>query len=86
MVMRCKCRNNSRFPQFTVGETYTFRYENKYKTRVVVLLDGQEELSTDLGNFLFSFDPLPEPYKRVYKRRYPASQIDDTETISFVMI
>ena len=78
--------NNSRFPQFTVGETYSFRYENEYKTRVVVLLDGHKEFSTDIGNFLFSFDPLPEPYKRVYKRQYPASQIDDTETISFVMI
>lgn len=86
MTMRCKCRNNSRFPQFTVGETYTFRSDDKYKTRVVVLIDGHEELRTDIGNFLFSFDPLPEPYKRTYKRQYPASQINDTETISFVMI
>ena len=86
MVMRCKCRNNSRFPQFTVGETYTFRYENEYKTRVVVLLDGHKEFSTDIGNFLFSFDPLPEPYKRVYKRQYPTPKINDIETISFVMI
>jgi len=78
--------NNSRFPQFTVGETYSFRYENEYKTRVVVLLDGHDELSTDLGNFLFSFDPLPEPYKRGYKRQYPTPIINDTETISFVMI
>ena len=58
--MKCKCRNNSRFPQFTVGNTYTFQYENKYKTRVIVLTDENEELRTDLGNFLFSFDPMPE--------------------------
>lgn len=84
--MKCKCRNNSRFPQFTVGKTYTFQYEDKYKTRVVVLTDEHEELRTDLGNFLFSFDPMPEPYKRTYKRQYPTPHIDKTETISFVMI
>ena len=43
--MKCKCRNNSRFPQFTVGKTYTFQYEDKYKTRVVVLSDENEEFS-----------------------------------------
>ena len=86
--MKCKCRNNSRFPQFTVGKTYTFQYEDKYKTRVVVLSDENEELRTDLGNFLFSFDPMPEPYKRTYKRQYPSSgdSLNKTSsTISFVM-
>lgn len=87
--MKCKCRNNSRFPQFTVGKTYTFQYEDKYKTRVVVLSDENEELRTDLGNFLFSFDPMPEPYKRTYKRQYPSSgdSLNKTSsTISLVMI
>lgn len=58
--MKCKCRNNSRFPQFTVGKTYPFKYEDKYKIFVRVLTDDNKELRTDVGNFLFSFDPIQE--------------------------
>ena len=73
--MKCKCRNNSRFPQFTVGKTYTFQYEDKYKVHVIVFTEDNEGIRTDMGNFLFSFDPKKEPYKRTYKRKFPSPKV-----------
>lgn len=73
--MKCKCRNNSRFPQFTVGKTYTFQYEDKYKVHVIVFTEDNEGIRIDMGNFLFSFDPQKEPYKRTYKRKYPSPKV-----------
>lgn len=60
--MKCKCRNNSLFPQLKVGEIYTFRFTDKHEIKVVVQIDGGENITMYKGSFMFTFN-------RIYERK-----------------